>query len=269
MSIGDNIKRLRIDNNFTQEELANKIYVTRNAISKWETDKGIPNIDNLKQLSSLFNVSLDQLVNEEDRIVMALENTNKIQDYKDMFASIGVFLSYCINGILVPYIFLSLDGFNETVVNNILLPLIYIFIGVTSILRDIKWKYLIISSALGMLPVYVLYDVLFPEYSLGFVGITHYAIFILAYFTVKKIVDLLTQKFSARKLMYSFLVASIVITVIYGIHTAISCISLYNCVYCSAPWTTALLINTVFYAVPLMIPTTFYRHFKELHQNEK
>ena len=44
MSVGDNIKKLRHENNLTQEELAKKIYVTRNAISKWEIDKGLPSI---------------------------------------------------------------------------------------------------------------------------------------------------------------------------------------------------------------------------------
>lgn len=54
MTFGEKLKKLRIDNRLTQDELAEKIFVTRTAISKWENDKGYPSIDNLKQLSNLF-----------------------------------------------------------------------------------------------------------------------------------------------------------------------------------------------------------------------
>lgn len=101
MSIGENIKQLRQLNNLTQEELASKLFVTRNAISKWETDKGIPSIDNLKQLATMFKVSLDQIVNEEDRIVRAMENSVRIKNLKDVSSSIGIFLTYSLNGILI------------------------------------------------------------------------------------------------------------------------------------------------------------------------
>ncbi|MBQ8546016.1 MAG: helix-turn-helix transcriptional regulator [Clostridia bacterium] len=65
MTFGEKLKKLRIDNGLTQEELAIKLYVTRGAISKWETDKGFPNIDSLKLISKTFNVSLDELVSDE------------------------------------------------------------------------------------------------------------------------------------------------------------------------------------------------------------
>jgi len=66
MTFGEKLKKLRNDNKLTQEELAEKIYVTRTAISKWETDKGYPSIDSLKQLSNLFEVSIDELISDSD-----------------------------------------------------------------------------------------------------------------------------------------------------------------------------------------------------------
>ena len=66
MTFGEKLKKLRIDNGLTQDELAEKIYVTRTAISKWETDKGYPSIDSLKQLSNLFEVSIDELISDSD-----------------------------------------------------------------------------------------------------------------------------------------------------------------------------------------------------------
>ena len=62
MAIGHQIKSLRLAHNMTQEELAEKLFVTRNAISKWEHNRGTPSIDNIKALSSLFEVSIDALL---------------------------------------------------------------------------------------------------------------------------------------------------------------------------------------------------------------
>lgn len=49
----------------SQEKLAEKIGVSRQAITKWETDSGIPDIDNMMALSELFNISLDELLSNE------------------------------------------------------------------------------------------------------------------------------------------------------------------------------------------------------------
>lgn len=66
MTFGEKLKQLRKDNNLTQEDLAEKLYVTRTAISKWETGKGFPAIDSLKSISVLFQVSIDDLISEGD-----------------------------------------------------------------------------------------------------------------------------------------------------------------------------------------------------------
>ena len=66
MTFGEKLRKLRTDNDLTQDELAEKIYVTRTAISKWETDKGYPSIDSLKELSSLFQISIDELISDAD-----------------------------------------------------------------------------------------------------------------------------------------------------------------------------------------------------------
>ncbi len=60
--IGNNIKRLRIENNLSQEELASKLFLSRQAISLWEKGKGFPSIDNVVYLSKLFNVSIERLL---------------------------------------------------------------------------------------------------------------------------------------------------------------------------------------------------------------
>lgn len=62
MTIGHKIKSLRLTHQMTQDDLAEKLFVTRNAISKWEQHRGTPSIDNIKALSSLFEISMDELL---------------------------------------------------------------------------------------------------------------------------------------------------------------------------------------------------------------
>lgn len=62
MQVGTQIKKYRSDRGFSQEELAEKVYVSRQTVSNWETGKNYPDIHSLLLLSSLFNVSLDQLI---------------------------------------------------------------------------------------------------------------------------------------------------------------------------------------------------------------
>ncbi len=66
MKFGEKLKKLRTDNGLTQNELADKIYVSRTAVSKWETDNGYPSIESLKMLTKVFHVTLDELVSDED-----------------------------------------------------------------------------------------------------------------------------------------------------------------------------------------------------------
>ncbi len=66
MTFGQKLKKLRSENNLTQEQLADRIFVTRTAISKWETDNGYPSIDSLKALSNIFAISIDELISDAD-----------------------------------------------------------------------------------------------------------------------------------------------------------------------------------------------------------
>ena len=76
MTLGEKLKKLRTDKNLTQEELAEILFVSRTAISKWESDRGFPNIESLKTISKYFSVSLDELLSGEEILAIA-ENDNK------------------------------------------------------------------------------------------------------------------------------------------------------------------------------------------------
>lgn len=62
MTIGEKMKEIRKERGWSQEQLAEELIVSRAAVAKWESDKGIPDIDNLKKLSELFGMSIDELV---------------------------------------------------------------------------------------------------------------------------------------------------------------------------------------------------------------
>lgn len=68
MTLGENIVRLRTQRNWSQGNLADALDVSRQSVSKWETDASIPEFDKLIKLSELFDVTLDELVNDEDKV---------------------------------------------------------------------------------------------------------------------------------------------------------------------------------------------------------
>ena len=69
MNFAEKLKELRKQKGISQELLAEKIYVSRQAITKWESGNGIPDIENLIAISNLFNESLDSLLSEEKSLI--------------------------------------------------------------------------------------------------------------------------------------------------------------------------------------------------------
>ncbi len=65
MTIGERIQILRKNNGLSQEELAQKILVSRQTVSQWETDQTVPSVDNIYRLKEVLNVSFDELMSDE------------------------------------------------------------------------------------------------------------------------------------------------------------------------------------------------------------
>ena len=84
MELNEKLQQLRKQKGFTQEELAEKLYVSRTAISKWESGRGYPSIDSLKAISKLFGISIDELLSSEELMSIAEteqnEKTNRMRD---------------------------------------------------------------------------------------------------------------------------------------------------------------------------------------------
>ncbi len=82
MKFSDRLKEFRKQNNLTQQELADKLFVSRSAIAKWEQDRGLPSVDTLNEISSILGVSVDDLISENEIRSITIDNNNKILSQK-------------------------------------------------------------------------------------------------------------------------------------------------------------------------------------------
>ena len=85
MEFNEKLQELRKQRGLTQEELAEALYVSRTAISKWESGRGYPNIDSLKAISKYFSISLDELLSGEEILSIAEnDNRQKEKHFRDL-----------------------------------------------------------------------------------------------------------------------------------------------------------------------------------------
>ena len=73
MEFNEKLQQLRKRKGMTQEELAEVLYVSRTAISKWESGRGYPNIDSLKAIATFFHVTIDELLSGDELLTLAQE----------------------------------------------------------------------------------------------------------------------------------------------------------------------------------------------------
>ncbi len=88
MELGKQIRMYRLENKLSQEELADRIYVSRQTISNWENDKNYPDINSLVLLSEVFKVSLDKLIKgdiEAMKDVIKKEEVDKMNHYGKIY----------------------------------------------------------------------------------------------------------------------------------------------------------------------------------------
>lgn len=83
MKTSEVLKSIRIKNNLTQDEMAEKLLVTRQAISRWENGETEPNIESLKLLSTIFNISINTILGSPQKLIcqccgMPLDDDNMI-----------------------------------------------------------------------------------------------------------------------------------------------------------------------------------------------
>ena len=104
MEFNEKLQQLRTREHLTQEELAQKLYVSRAAISKWESGRGYPSIDSLKIIAKYFNITIDELIGSEEIISLAE------QDKKDTKKKYTALICGILDSLIVLLMFLPLFG---------------------------------------------------------------------------------------------------------------------------------------------------------------
>ena len=82
MNLSEKLKKFRKDNNMTQQDLADKLFVSRSLVSKWEQGNGVPTVDVIEKLALLMDVPFEEVIGEKEMQVCAIENNETIKSHK-------------------------------------------------------------------------------------------------------------------------------------------------------------------------------------------
>ena len=121
MEFNEKLQELRKNKGLTQEELAEALYVSRTAISKWESGRGYPSIDSLKEIAKYFSVTIDELLSSDEVLSIAEEdNKQKETHFRSLvfgLLDISVLMFFFLpffgqkaNGVIQEVSLLSLNG---------------------------------------------------------------------------------------------------------------------------------------------------------------
>ena len=148
--VGNYLKKLRLEHQLTQKELASKLHITHQAVSNWEKGKALPDITILSQLGDVYGVSIDNLllkVSPED-----VKQNKKSLILKRVFSGVGLFVSLiCVS----LFVFYNRSFYIAIIVSSIVLmpSLIYSFL-----MKERKWyiEYLVITTLIITITVIVI-----------------------------------------------------------------------------------------------------------------
>ena len=147
MEFHEKLQELRKNRGLTQEELAEALYVSRTAISKWESGRGYPSIDSLKAISNYFSVSIDDLLSGEKLLSIAeKENKANIRTICDLLFGMVDVCSFML--ILLPLYPNTVEGFVYSV--NLLA-----YAETTSFNRVIHWVMFVSLIVVGVVKIFL------------------------------------------------------------------------------------------------------------------
>ena len=143
MEFHEKLQELRKSRGLTQEELAEELYVSRTAISKWESGRGYPNIDSLKEISNYFSITIDELLSSEKLLSIAeKENRSNLRGMCDLLC--GLLDVFAIVLIVLPLYPNVVDGFVYSV--NL-----FEYIQTTSLNRSLYWIMIVFLVLVGII----------------------------------------------------------------------------------------------------------------------
>lgn len=172
MKINERIKKLRLEHNLTQEDLAKICLVTRNAVSKWETDKGYPNLDSMILMCKYFNITLDDLISDDDTeeglskelAITALEDNKKLKS-KFSILLIAIFsLAYLLFGVGLRELIFAYTPDAPMGYYLLFGPITYMVLGCAAGFVLKKFRYVLASAWFGFIISFVI-DCIIPTYA--------------------------------------------------------------------------------------------------------
>ena len=148
MEFHEKLQELRKNRGITQEELAEKLYVSRTAVSKWESGRGYPSIDSLKAISNYFSVTIDDLLSGEKLISIAeKENDSNIRSLCELLFGIVDVCTFLL--IILPLYPKRIEGYVYSV--NL-----FAYTEGTVLIRLLYWIIFVVLIGLGITKVVLL-----------------------------------------------------------------------------------------------------------------
>ena len=175
LELSKNIKQIRNDNKLTQEQFAEKMLVSRTAVSKWENGTCYPSIDSLKYMSQTFNISLDKLLSSEEILEIAkTENQSNISEYNsllfcllDIVRIIFIFLplySYKTNDFIYSVSLLNSNDLGTTLkIVFMLIFIMFLILGIIELIFNFKGNNKLINKISIFLDVTSIFVLLFTK----------------------------------------------------------------------------------------------------------
>lgn len=180
MKLPDNLKRIRKENNLSQEQLAEKLGVSRQAVSKWESGQSYPEMDKVLTICKLFNYNIDELMNENVKEVKEnKESKNNLNKYVEDFFSyitktitmfsnmkftqiVKCIIEQCFIGIILFCILGLIGGIGSQIVSGLLGWLPY---NIYSLVHDILGAiYIIFALVVGIVIILHVFKVRYLDY---------------------------------------------------------------------------------------------------------
>ena len=145
MEFHEKLQELRKSRGLTQEELAEDLYVSRTAVSKWESGRGYPSIDSLKEISKYFSVTIDDLLSGDKLIFIAeKENDSNIRNMCELLLGI---VDVCSILLIVLPLYPNRIGEHIYSVN------LFSYVETTTFHRLIRWGMYLALILLGILKI--------------------------------------------------------------------------------------------------------------------
>lgn len=180
MNLADNLRKIRKENNLSQEQLADKLGVSRQSVSKWESNQAYPEMDKVLQICKMFNVNIDELMNQDINSVkeekQSKSNFNKyVEDFLgfvtktvDMFCNmrfkdiIKCLIEQCFVIFIIWLIFVVIGWIGHGIIGNVFHILPYnVFRVVYAIFSTI---YVALASILGIVLFLYVFKIRYLDY---------------------------------------------------------------------------------------------------------